>query len=397
MPVLLGQRGGPGVAGADADVVVEHVDATEALEGGVGDPSAGVLVGDVGLEDLAGPALGPDHLGRLGRRGRSTVDGEHLGALPGEQQRRGPPVADRLAGGLTGAGHDGDPAGQLAFTAIAHGSSPSRTGPGPRPRSSACRRTCSPAPTGAASLSRRRRLSARPWPALATVTRMPDDGAAPPAWFTRALEDAPEEGEVEVAGGTGALAGLGRPAPHDAHARPRRRGQRHLVDVPGPAAGPGLPGRGAPSQRPRRQRATAGLPGGDLGRGGPRRHRGRRRPPRAGRTWPVTAWAARWSPWPPPATGSDGRRGAGRRRRTAPGGGQSEPPAGRPYAIAPSPAGRRPGPLPGHSLAAVRQRLPGPLHRRAVGDPGRGRQLGLEVRPGPVQPDHRPSPGRLPG
>src|SRR5690606_27605193 len=118
VPRLLGQRRRAGVAGADADVVDEHVDAAEPLERRRRDGAAVVLDGDVRLHGGRGAALGAD----LRHRGLGPLEvpvhREHRRALACEQQRGGPAVADRPARGLAGAHddrrlaldpHDGNP------------------------------------------------------------------------------------------------------------------------------------------------------------------------------------------------------------------------------------------------------------------------------------------------
>src|SRR5690606_4651067 len=75
---------GRGVAGADADVVVEHVDAAEDLDRLGHQATHRVLVGDVGHHDLRPTALGGDGLGRLTGRALVTVDDDHVRALAGE-------------------------------------------------------------------------------------------------------------------------------------------------------------------------------------------------------------------------------------------------------------------------------------------------------------------------
>ena len=105
---LLGDLGGRGVAAgqADADVVVQDVDAAPQLHGLVDRGLQRGLFRHVGLEGDARAALFRHQRGSLLRRLQPVIHGQHLGALAREQQRRGAAVAHGLARGLPGADDD---------------------------------------------------------------------------------------------------------------------------------------------------------------------------------------------------------------------------------------------------------------------------------------------------
>ena len=103
---------GPAVALADPDVVVEHVEAPEALGAGRDRGGAVLLARDVALEHLGRAALGGDRRGGVRGRCAVAVEQHHARALACEQQRGGAAVADLLARGLAGACDQRDLAGE---------------------------------------------------------------------------------------------------------------------------------------------------------------------------------------------------------------------------------------------------------------------------------------------
>jgi hypothetical protein len=93
---------------ADADVVVQDIDASprgvtirhHARNRG--------LVGDIGKPGARNTTLGFDHRNRVARRFDAVIRNPDLGAFTREFDRRCTPVADRLAGCLSSADDDGD-------------------------------------------------------------------------------------------------------------------------------------------------------------------------------------------------------------------------------------------------------------------------------------------------
>ena len=101
---------------ADADIVVQDIDAAPAAHRILHHRLEVGIFGDVGLERRRGALLGGDHVDGLLRRRQIVIDAQHLGALAREGQRGGAAVADAFAGALSGADDDGD----TIFQAHAH-------------------------------------------------------------------------------------------------------------------------------------------------------------------------------------------------------------------------------------------------------------------------------------
>src|SRR5438270_8664815 len=114
---------GPAVAGCDAHVVVDHVQAAELLDRGGDDPPAVRLHAHVSLshDRLAG-LFGDRRTRRLGRVA-IAIHQHHPRALTREEDRGGAAVANLLAGRLPGAGHDRDLAVQPAARSVLRGHS----------------------------------------------------------------------------------------------------------------------------------------------------------------------------------------------------------------------------------------------------------------------------------
>ena len=106
-----------GVPPADADVVVEDVDAAVGVDRRSNQGLAVGLAGGGGAEGAGAATLLSDHLHRLLGGVESDVRRHHLGSLAGEEQGRRAAIPDGVAGCLAGTDHDGD----LAFEASAHG------------------------------------------------------------------------------------------------------------------------------------------------------------------------------------------------------------------------------------------------------------------------------------
>ena len=127
VPRVLAQRCRPTVPGADADVVVEDVDLPVCRQGRVGDACARRRIDDVGLVGLRLASVVLDQPDGLRRRVEPAIDHQHPGALPGEQDRRRPAVADGVARRLPSTDHDGHLAGQPSL--CTHALLRSRAGP----------------------------------------------------------------------------------------------------------------------------------------------------------------------------------------------------------------------------------------------------------------------------
>ena len=93
---------------AQADIVVQDIDAAPTLPRRLDHRLERRLAGHVGFERDAFAARLPRHRRRFLGGGEIVVDGQHLGALLREPQNRGAAVAHALARRLTGADHDGD-------------------------------------------------------------------------------------------------------------------------------------------------------------------------------------------------------------------------------------------------------------------------------------------------
>jgi len=93
---------------ADADVVVQDIDAAPTPPRGLDHCRERRLLGDVCFECNAFAARLSRHGDRLLGGGEVVVHRQHPGALLRETHNRGAAVADALAGRLTGAHHNGD-------------------------------------------------------------------------------------------------------------------------------------------------------------------------------------------------------------------------------------------------------------------------------------------------
>ena len=130
-----------GVAVADADVVVQDVDALVGRHRRLGEGVAVGLGGDVGFEGLAVSALVADGYCRLLGRRQLTIDQHDLGPLASEENGRGAAVADRVAGSLAGSDDDGD----LALEPHEPSSAPSLPPPSvPSPKPGIPSSSCTP-------------------------------------------------------------------------------------------------------------------------------------------------------------------------------------------------------------------------------------------------------------
>jgi len=96
---------GPGVAAADAHIVVQDVEAAVALHTGADHRLAVGLAGGVRLEGHGLAALLLDHRHRVPGRRQVAIDRHHPGPFAREQHRRRTAVPDRVAGRLPGADH----------------------------------------------------------------------------------------------------------------------------------------------------------------------------------------------------------------------------------------------------------------------------------------------------
>ena len=104
------------VVAADADVVVQHVETSEGLDAVGYETLAIGFEGGIGLARDRLAAFRPDLLDGLLGRFEPPVHRHHPSALPREEQGGGAPIADGVAGGLTGTHDEGD----LALEPAAH-------------------------------------------------------------------------------------------------------------------------------------------------------------------------------------------------------------------------------------------------------------------------------------
>ena len=105
---FLGDRQQLGIAAgeADADIVVQHVDATPARYP-VCDHRLDVGgFGHIGLEGCGRAVRRCDQIDGLLRRFQMMIDAEHLGALPRKGERGGAAITHAFAGALAGADDD---------------------------------------------------------------------------------------------------------------------------------------------------------------------------------------------------------------------------------------------------------------------------------------------------
>ena len=98
-PILLGVLVDDAAAAADADIVVEEVEPAPAVDGGLDQPLAFGLNGDVAGQRRSAATLGLDHFDRSPGKPRIEIGHHHLGTGPRQQDRRGPAVADTIPRG----------------------------------------------------------------------------------------------------------------------------------------------------------------------------------------------------------------------------------------------------------------------------------------------------------
>ena len=106
-------------AAADADIVVEEVEPVPAVDGGLDQPFAFGLNGDVAGHSQGNATLGLDHFDRAPGKPTIEIGHHHLGTGARQQDRRSPAIADTVARS-TPTADDCDLASQTGTLAIFH-------------------------------------------------------------------------------------------------------------------------------------------------------------------------------------------------------------------------------------------------------------------------------------